>query len=56
MEKFHWLAEAFADEDLRNRLIGAVERLDTSELSDLTDLLAQVQPIAIFPTTHRGIQ
>src|SRR5580698_6485159 len=56
VEKFHWLAEAFADEELRGRLIGAVERLDMSELSDLTDLLANVQPIAVFPTTHPGIQ
>ena len=56
VEKFDWLTEAFADEELRSRLIGAVERLDTSELSDLTDLLAQVQPNAVFPTTHPGIQ
>jgi 2-methylcitrate dehydratase len=56
VEKFHWLAEGFANEDLRSRLIGAVERLDTSKLSGLTDLLAQVRPTAVFPTTHRGIQ
>jgi 2-methylcitrate dehydratase len=56
VEKFHWLTEAFADEELRSRLIGAVERLDSLELSNLTDLLAQVQPIAIFPITHPGIQ
>ena len=56
VEKFHWLTEAFADEELRSRLIGAVEQLDTSGLSDLTDLLAQVRPTAVFPTTHHGIQ
>jgi 2-methylcitrate dehydratase len=56
VEKFHWLAEAFADEELRSRLIGAVEQLDTSRLSALTDLLAQVRSTADFPTTHRGIQ
>lgn len=56
MEKFHWLSEAFADEDLRSRLIHAVQRLDTTPLSDLTDLLAQVRPSAVFPTTHPGIQ
>ncbi|HXC94487.1 MAG TPA: hypothetical protein VNU92_02245 [Edaphobacter sp.] len=56
VDKFDWLAEAFADEELRGGIIGAVERLDTSELSDLTDLLAQVQPIAMFPITHPGIQ
>jgi 2-methylcitrate dehydratase len=56
VEKFHWLTEAFADEELRSRLIGAVERLDSLELSDLTDLLSQVRPTAVFPTTHPGIQ
>jgi 2-methylcitrate dehydratase len=56
VEKFHWLAQAFADEELRSRLIGAVEQLDTSRLSDLTDLLAQVRPTAVFPATHPGIQ
>jgi 2-methylcitrate dehydratase len=56
VEKFNWLAEAFADEELRNRLIGVVQQLDTARLSDLTDLLAQVQPTAVFPTTRRGIQ
>jgi 2-methylcitrate dehydratase len=30
VEKFHWLAETFADEELRSKLIGAVEQLDTS--------------------------
>jgi hypothetical protein len=25
-------------------------------LSDLMDLLAQVRPTAVFPTTHPGIQ
>ncbi len=56
VEKFHWLAEALADEELRGRIIGAVERLDTSEISDLTYLLSQVQPIAVFPTAQPGIQ
>jgi 2-methylcitrate dehydratase len=56
VEKFHWLSEAFADEDLRSRLIDAVRHLDTTALSDLIDLLARVQPTAVFPTTHPGIQ
>ena len=54
--KFHWLAEPCADEKLRSRLIEVVQRLDTLELSDLTDLLAQVRPTAVFPATHAGIQ
>jgi 2-methylcitrate dehydratase len=56
VEKFHWLTEAFADEELRSRLIAAVEQLDKSGISDLTDLLAQVRPTAVFPATHPGIQ
>ncbi len=56
IEKFHWLTEAFADEELRGRLILAVEQLDTLRISDLTDLLAQVRPIAVFLTKHPGIQ
>jgi 2-methylcitrate dehydratase len=56
VEKFHWLSEPFADRDLRGRLIEAVQRLDARPIWDLTDLLAQVQPAAVFPATHRGIQ
>jgi 2-methylcitrate dehydratase len=56
VEKFHWLSESFADEDLRGRLIEAVQQLDSRRISDLTDLLAQVRPTAVFPATHPGIQ
>ena len=56
VEKFHWLSEAFAEEDLRNRLIQAVQQLDLRPTSDLMDLLAQVRPTAVFPSTHPGIQ
>jgi 2-methylcitrate dehydratase len=56
VEKFHWLSEPFADEDLRGRLIEAVQQLDARRTSDLTDLLAQVRPTAVFPATHPGIQ
>jgi 2-methylcitrate dehydratase PrpD len=37
VEKFHWLREAFAEEDLRNRIIKAVQELDTRPISDLMD-------------------
>jgi hypothetical protein len=40
VEKFHWLIEAFTDEDLQSRLIDAVQQLDTRALSALIDLLA----------------
>src|SRR5450755_2557623 len=56
VEKFHWLSEAFADEDLRKRLIQVVQQLDTRPISDLMDLLAQVRCTAAFPRTHPGIQ
>jgi len=54
VEKFHWLSEPFADEDLRGRLIEAVHQLDARRISDLMDLLAQVRPTAVFPVTHPG--
>jgi 2-methylcitrate dehydratase len=56
VEKFHWLSEAFADEDLRNRIINVVQHLDTRPISDLMDLLAKVRCASVFPRTHPGIQ
>jgi len=56
VEKFHWLTEAFANEDLRHKLIEAVQELDRRPISALVDLLAGVQRVAVFPVTHRGIQ
>jgi 2-methylcitrate dehydratase len=56
VKKFHWVSEAFADEDLRSRLIQTVQQLDSRPISALMDLLAQVRPAAAFPKTHRGIQ
>ena len=46
VEKFHWLSEAFADEELRNKIIRAVQQLDSHPISDLMDLLAQVRLVA----------
>jgi 2-methylcitrate dehydratase len=56
VEKFHWLSEAFADQDLRSRLIRAVQELDTTPLSDLMAPLAQVRSTAVFATSHPGIR
>jgi 2-methylcitrate dehydratase len=56
VEKFHWLSEAFASEELRNRIIHVVQRLDSRPLSALMELLAIVHPAAVFPKTHKGIQ
>jgi 2-methylcitrate dehydratase len=55
-EKFQWLTEPFADQNLREKLIEAVEHLDERPIADLTSLLAQVRPVATFPATHPGIQ
>ena len=56
VEKFHWLSECFADDDLRDKLIETVQQLDTRPVSDLMNLLAQVRSTAVFPKTHPGIQ
>jgi 2-methylcitrate dehydratase len=56
VEKFHWLSEPFADEDLRRRIVEAVQQLDARPISRLMDLLAQVRPAAVFPAIHPGIQ
>jgi 2-methylcitrate dehydratase len=45
VEKFHWLSEAFADEDLRKRLIQVVQQLDARPISDLMDLLTRPGPV-----------
>jgi 2-methylcitrate dehydratase len=56
VEKFHWLSEAFADADLRGRIIDAVETLDSRPISHLMTLLAAVRPAATYTTSHPGIQ
>jgi 2-methylcitrate dehydratase len=56
VEKFHWLSEAYADDNLRGRIIEAVLRLDARPISDLMDLLAQVRQAKSFPTSHPGLQ
>jgi 2-methylcitrate dehydratase len=55
VEKFHWLSEAYADEQLRSRIIGAVQEIDSRPISHLMDLLGQVWPRAVYPITHAGI-
>lgn len=56
VEKFHWLAEGFADEKLRDEIVRNVQKLDSIDLSDLIDLLAKVHTSQTFPATHGGIQ
>jgi 2-methylcitrate dehydratase len=56
VEKFEWLAEPHADSALRGAIVAAVEDLDRQHLSSLLDLLSQVAPHAVFPSTLPGIQ
>jgi 2-methylcitrate dehydratase len=53
VEKFHWLAEPFADDALRADIIGAVEQLDRIAISDLALLLSRVS-IECERTRSRG--
>jgi 2-methylcitrate dehydratase len=46
VQKFHWLAEPFADAALRGDIIDAVARLDEIAVADLAGLLAAVSPVA----------
>jgi 2-methylcitrate dehydratase len=46
VEKFHWLAEPFADAALRGEILNAVHRLDEITVADLASLLAAVSPDA----------
>ena len=56
VDKFHWLSEAHADGELRERIIRVVQELDSRPLSDLMELLAAVKRMATYPTNHPGIQ
>src|SRR5580704_12304224 len=49
VEKFHWLAEPYADANLRQAIIAEVEILDERPLSVLMGLLARVKSDARFP-------
>jgi 2-methylcitrate dehydratase len=46
VEKFHWLAEPFADNGLQADLIDRVETLDVIAISELTGLLGRIGPAA----------
>jgi len=56
VEKFQWLAEPFASECLRNKIVNTVQQLDAKPISDLMELLAQVSSTVLFPRTLKGIQ
>jgi len=45
VEKFHWIAEPFADIALRGAIIDAVNRLDEIPVAELAELLSAVSPV-----------
>ena len=56
VENFHWLSEPFADENLRSKLVEAVQQIDARPISGLMDLLGQLRPTAVLPVSHPSIQ
>jgi 2-methylcitrate dehydratase len=52
VEKFHWLAEPFADDALRARIIDAVHSLDEISVAELTARLGAVSPSAQRPRSR----
>jgi 2-methylcitrate dehydratase len=52
VEKFHWLAEPFAEDALRAQIIDAVHCLDDISVAGLTELLGAVSPWVQRPRTR----
>lgn len=52
VDKFHWLAEPFADESLQAAIISAVEKLDDIPITELTGLLGAVSPTPKRPRSR----
>jgi 2-methylcitrate dehydratase len=56
VEKFHWLSEPYADNELRGRIVDLVSSLDEHSIPELMQLMTKVHPQATFPAQHPGIQ
>ncbi|WP_246792256.1 MmgE/PrpD family protein [Burkholderia perseverans] len=56
VEKFHWLAEPYAEPDLRDEIIGVVGDLEHRPIAELMRLMARVHRAPTYPATHPGIQ
>jgi 2-methylcitrate dehydratase len=56
VEKFNWLSEPFADAELRHNIIEAVMKIDERPVAELMSLLGKVNPQAVYPASHPGIQ
>jgi 2-methylcitrate dehydratase len=55
VQKFHWLAEPYASDDLRNAIARHVEHLGDEPLSRLGGLLNQVSQQPRLPRTRHAI-
>jgi 2-methylcitrate dehydratase len=55
VEKFHWLAEQYADDALRNAIIETVDHLESVPVSELTELLSNVSVQPRFPKTREPL-
>ena len=55
VEKFHWLAEQYADDPLRNAIVDTVENLESVPISELTGLLTHVSAQPRFPKTRQPL-
>jgi 2-methylcitrate dehydratase len=55
VEKFHWLAEQYAGEGLRDQIVDRVEHLGAEPVSALTRLLGDVCPVRRLPKTRPPI-
>jgi 2-methylcitrate dehydratase len=56
VEKFNWLSEQYADEELRGQIVNLVSKLDEHPIKELMQLLAKVSTEPKFPAKHPGIQ
>lgn len=52
VEKFHWLAEPYAAERLRDDIVEATQRLESEPVTALIELLTQVSSTAQTPRTR----
>jgi 2-methylcitrate dehydratase len=48
VEKFHWLAEPFADNALRDEIVFAVAHLEDVKIADLLELLGRLSPVPCY--------
>jgi hypothetical protein len=55
VEKFHWLAEQYVDDDRRDAIVYSVEHLGDEPVSALTGLLGETTPEPRHPKTRQPV-